>query len=67
MIWMLVILSFVGNGEPRMRYDKRIFPTEAACEAAASAYTGPRWDASHTFWRCTPWNRQANPGIGNPF
>jgi hypothetical protein len=56
MIWMLVILTFTG-GDPQFQYDKRIFPTEAACQAAAPIYAGPRWDSGHTFWRCASWNR----------
>jgi hypothetical protein len=57
MIWMLAVLTFIGGGEPQFQYYKRIFSTEAACQAAAPNYAGPRWDSGHTFWLCTSWNR----------
>ena len=56
MIWMLVALTFIGGGEPQIQYDKRIFSTEAVCQAAAPNNAGPRWDSGHTFWRCISWN-----------
>lgn len=56
MIWMLVLMTFV-NGQPQFQYDKRVFPTEAACQSAAPGYSGPRWDAGSAFWRCISWQK----------